>query len=1161
MNRKFISCFSMLIFCLALAAGRAQTIGDWFYPNPNASVDAISQQSNGRLVIGGDFTKIGATDKGYIARLHIDGSLDTSFSALADNPVIALARQSNDKIIVGGAFLHMNGVARQCLARLESDGTLDSTFNSSAGGGPEAYVHALAIQSDGKILVGGNFATLVGATRHRIGRLNADGSLDSAFSADVDTGLVVYSVAIQSDGKIIIAGLFTSVNGQARSNIARLNTDGSLDTSFNPNAKNGNVHAVLIQPDGKIIVAGDFTEICGAACHRIVRLNTDGSIDPAFNPGTGADQAISCALLQADGKLVLGGQFAQFNGSPYAACVRLNSNGGVDTAFATGAGFDGEVFCLYQQADDKLVAGGNFASYDTTAYQNLVRLYPAEAKLDLPWLFPIDDYIYAMAAQCNERVLIGGDFTTIDGTDHRKYIGRLSPSWNVVDAAFTASADGGINGVQAIIVQPDDKIIIGGSFLTVNGAAHHYLARLLSDGTIDPAFTPGVINGSGIGALALQPDGKIIIGGDFTTIDGASYKRIARLNTNGVVDVSFNPGEGVDVGLVTSVALQPDGKVIVGGSFISLGGQTRNYIGRLNADGSLDTNFNPDMNDMVMCIAVQPDGKILVGGNFTTVAGDEHNHIARLDASGAADAAFNLPQGASSSVRSIAIQCDGKILISGVFTAAGGDNTHKYIARLNSDGSLDSSFAFGSHPSAAIDGVMLQKDGKIICGGGFANWYLFWSHLARIATTNAAMQSLSVSPMGDSITWLRSGASPELTRCLFEYSPNGAAWSELGDGARISGGWQIEGLDLPLNTNFYVRAVGLYCGGYCNASVSILDTIRLVYLTTPRVVITNVSGVVTGYYGAVNYALAGTNNVNVTGTMWWTNSLGGSAAFAAATPWSITVTGLSVGANIITICGSNLVGDVGTDSITIVQRRNDYLAADFDGDHWADPAGCDGTNWNEWLSTLNYNRISHAYGIAETFPAAADFDGDAYADPAVYNNQTGKWYLWLSTYLYWQVGPLPFGVAGAAPVPADFDGDRKADFAAYAAGSWYVWLSTANYQGFGPINFGPINSGLPETIPAAGDFDGDRLADPVIYWKGFWYAWLSSINYIGVGPVACGEAEAFPVTVDFDSDGICDLATVNRSAVWYAWLSTAGYQRIGPLTFSAEGWTFLPDCQ
>ncbi len=1157
MSGKRTCHIALAVFCSLAYSVRAQTIADRFCPSPNGPVRAIVQQSDGRLVIGGEFTKINGTDKTRIGRIHIDGSLDTTFSALAeaDLAVTCLARQSDDKIIVGGAFVNMNGQGRKHLARLEADGNLDSSFNPGVDNiglvGPYG-VYMLAVQSDGKILVGGDFTTLAGQTRNRIGRLNIDGTLDTSFNAEADS--VVFHIAVQPDGKIIIAGFFTSVNGQPRNGIARLNTDGTLDDSFNPNAEGGDVYAAQVQPDGKIIAAGAFATIAGTARRGIARLNADGTIDPSFDPGSGSDNDVYRLLLQPNGKIVLGGIFTHFNGAVHNCSVRLNTDGSVDSTFDDGNGFNSQVWCLYQQADGKIVAGGVFTLFYDAAISRpyLLRLYESEGKLDANLFFdtPLNGSVYATALQRNENILIGGDFTTANGEAHQ-HIARVG-AHGYVDASFNASAVGG--GVWTIVVQPDDRIIIGGYFTTVNGAAHAYLARLLSDGTTDGSFTSGIIADGGVRGMALQPDGKIVIGGAFTSIDGVTYNGLARLNINGTVDASFNPGIGVaGVDYVNTVALQPDGKILVGGTFTSLGGQAINRIGRLNSDGSVDTAFNPNANSEVRCITVQPDGKILVGGLFTSMGGTAINRIARLVADGSVDSSFNLPNGAGGSVRSIGIQCNGKIIVGGAFASIGGDATRKYITCLNSDGSLDTSFAFAEYPNDAVNAVTIQNDGKIVCGGLFANWNdALHDYVARIATTNAAGRALSASAMGDSITWLISGSAPDPDRTIFEYSFDGVTWPAAADGTRISGGWQITGLDLPPNTNFYIRATGVFYGSHYGAGGSLFDSTLFVHLATPRPVITNVSGVTTGNYGAVNYTLSGTNNINVTGTMRWVNDLGGSASFAAASPWSATVTGLSVGANTITIYASNTVGDVGNSSITIVQRRNDRFAGDFDGDRLADPAYYNSTNWYEWLSSDGYSRSEEDnYAMPGTFPATADFDGDGLADPAVYNNRDGTWHVWLSGSLYWHVGPLAYGIVGAAPIPADFDGDRLADFAVFASGNWYAWLSTANYLGFGPFNFGSADS-----IPTAGDFDGDRKSDPATYWNGYWFAWLSSIDYIAIAATVTDDPNAYPITADFDGDGLCDLAVVNGST-WYARLSTAGYQQFGPFTFDASGWRFL----
>jgi uncharacterized delta-60 repeat protein len=181
--------------------------------------------------------------------------------------------QADGKILTGGAFTSVapNGgvsVTRNRIARLERDGSLDQTLNLNMVGN---YVDAIAVQTDGKIIIGGNFSVILGLARNRIARLNADGTLDAAFDPNANDD--VSSVAVQSDGKILMGGLFTNIGGQTQRNrIARLNSDGSVDTTFDPNA-DGVVHSIAPQPNGKILVGGGFTIIGGQTRNGFARLN------------------------------------------------------------------------------------------------------------------------------------------------------------------------------------------------------------------------------------------------------------------------------------------------------------------------------------------------------------------------------------------------------------------------------------------------------------------------------------------------------------------------------------------------------------------------------------------------------------------------------------------------------------------------------------------------------------------------------------------------------------------------------------------------------------------------------------------------------------------------------------------------------------------------
>jgi uncharacterized delta-60 repeat protein len=346
------------------------------------SVYSVAVQADGKIVLGGDFTTLkGATVNG-IARLNADGTPDATFNANTgtgfDNGVFSVAVQADGKIVLGGFFTTLNSVTGvNRIARLNADGTPDATFNANTGTGFDNSVFSVAVQTDGKIVVGGNFTTLKGATGvNRIARLNADGTPDATFNANTGTGFdnLVFSVAVQADGKIVLGGDFTTLNSVTGVNrIARLNADGTPDTAFTTNTGTGfdNIpFSVAVQTDGKIVLGGDFTTLNSVTgVNRIARLNADGTPDTAFttNTGTGFDNSVVSVAVQADGKIVLGGFFTTLNsvtGVNYIA--RLSGSGGSITST------DPSLWTSYRQALPLPASG--FCS-DITAEQNTFAAY------------------------------------------------------------------------------------------------------------------------------------------------------------------------------------------------------------------------------------------------------------------------------------------------------------------------------------------------------------------------------------------------------------------------------------------------------------------------------------------------------------------------------------------------------------------------------------------------------------------------------------------------------------------------------------------------------------------------------------------------------------------------------------------------------------------
>lgn len=390
------------------------------------NVFAVEFTQAGEILIGGNFTSYNgdtnAPDR--VMRLTSSGAPDTGFNFGATNGassfVLALAtRQANGtylsggKILVGGDFTSYNGAAAapDRILRLNADGSLDSTFNAS-GSGANATVNTIAVQNDGKILVGGDFTSYNGnaAAPNYIMRLNADGSLDTTFNnGGVGPNNSVWTITVQPDGKILIGGFFVSYNGNvdAPNGIMRLNADGTLDTTFNVGAGargllgnsgfQGYANSIVVQPDNKILVGGYFTNFGGSsgvwdanAPDHLLRLNADGQLDTTFNygAGLGANDAVYDLALQSDGKVLITGVPVSYNGNAGAPdrFMRINADGTLDSGYNSGgAGIDAAANAILLNAAEEAFLGGVFTSYngDANASNGILKLRSASVTVTI----------------------------------------------------------------------------------------------------------------------------------------------------------------------------------------------------------------------------------------------------------------------------------------------------------------------------------------------------------------------------------------------------------------------------------------------------------------------------------------------------------------------------------------------------------------------------------------------------------------------------------------------------------------------------------------------------------------------------------------------------------------------------------------------------------
>jgi uncharacterized delta-60 repeat protein len=344
---------------------------------PALIIDGVAIQPDGKILIGYYVNNSGTVTRN-IARLNANGTVDTTFNTGTgvNNDILAIAPLPDGKILIGGFFTTFNGQSRIRIARLNANGSIDTGFNAGSLG-PNNSVNTIHVQTDGKLLITGAFSNIDGVARRLVARLNANGSVDSSFNGGTQANYTFDAVVLQPDGKLIVGGTFDRLNNVDRMRIARYNTDGSIDASFDPGNGPGaaSVNALALQSDNKIIVGGSFTTFNNVPQVRIARLNTDGTLDTTFNPGVSANAVIRSIALQADGKMIIAGDFTTFNGVSRNHIARLNADGSLDTTFNPGTGTDERLETIILQPDGNLIIKGDFNTYNGTSKSLIARVY------------------------------------------------------------------------------------------------------------------------------------------------------------------------------------------------------------------------------------------------------------------------------------------------------------------------------------------------------------------------------------------------------------------------------------------------------------------------------------------------------------------------------------------------------------------------------------------------------------------------------------------------------------------------------------------------------------------------------------------------------------------------------------------------------------------
>lgn len=728
----------------------------------NAPATAMANVGS-TLVVGGTFEGFDRMSRG-VARFSALGTFDTAFSTglgfqtTTTVNAVAAAPDVTDAFYVGGDFTTINGSSRNRIVRLLGTGAVDTTFDILTGiSGGAVQAVAAAADGSGDVYVGGAFTAYDVTGVNRAVRINSNGSIDAAFAIGTGFDATVNAILPQSNGSVYLAGDFTTYKGLGQVRIVRVDSTGTLDAAFvvGTGFTGGAVSVLATSADtAGLYVGGAFTQYKGAGAAGIIRLDSVGSADGAFVIGTGFTGGAVTEiqpLNDGTGRIYVGGAFTAYNGTAANRIIRLESTGAVDTTFVYGTGFDAAVGAL-GLFGGKLVVAGTFVNYQTSITVN--RIVELNSDGSVGTGFRQGAGIPAASGQVNgiavasdesATVYLGGTFNSFNGTNFGKIV-RLKVD-GTIDTAFN-STSGFNNNLLAIAAGPNGTVYAGGSNVGFYGATPVVnFIRLATNGSVDTTFattgcSPG---GSGVSAIAVARDGsnKVYVGGSFTSCNGTAANRIARFNTDGTLDTSF-AGTGFD-NAVNGLAAHSDGDIYASGTFTTYSGSGAARLARINSDGSLDTSFavgigpNSGANS---ALAISSDGKLFAVGAFITYNGASAVRIARINTDGSLDTTFVTGTGSTggTGLRMVISDGNGGAYVGGSTTAYNGTTIGNFV-KLNSLGAIDSTFVTGIGFSSGVLAGTIATDGSndLYLGGAFTNYNgITTDKIVRLSATGSS---------------------------------------------------------------------------------------------------------------------------------------------------------------------------------------------------------------------------------------------------------------------------------------------------------------------------------------------------------------------------------------------------------------------------------------
>lgn len=813
----------------------------------NGRVRAVVAAPGGGWILGGEFTQVNGLIRQRLAKLRADGTVDTAFSASANDTVWALA-VSGDTVFVGGEFSTVHGTARDRLVALDATtGALDATFAPSVTGGASSVL--TVVVAGARLIVGGQFATVNGVGRQNLVALDVTtGATITAFTGEADGRVDALAL---SGAALFAAGGFQNVGGLARRGIARLDaTTGSASAGFDAHATTA-VSALTVS-GATVFVGGTFTQIGGSSRAHLAQLDAVSGSATSWNPGANGDVH---RLAVSGGTLVVAGDFTEVGGEGRLRVAALNTSGVLGLVQSWNPSLDSSADMLSIDAAGTIFVGGAFNYFGAVPRLNAAALDLRVGSL-LPWNPAPDGWVRALDLH-DHTVFIGGDFLHIGGAE-RHFVAALDAVTGEV-SAWNPRPDQRVNGLQVL----GSTVYFVGDFehVGVTTARGHGAAASI-DGSV-LAWNPDA-NDSVEALFAIGA--RVYLGGTFSMVGGSTRSRLAAVDAvSGAVVAGFSPAVSGSTPVVYRVDVQGDA-VFFGGRFSMVSGATRNNAAAVkHAPGAIDDGallgWHPDVSGEIYDLDAFGDD-VYLAGSFGTVRGASRPGIAMVDSSpSGGDVRAWRPDDVAGGSVSVIDTSDTAVLFGGLLY----DLNYLYIGAV-------------LYPEAALPGVPpppTMPRARVVGNGVTIDW--------------------SAPPMGARPTGyvIEAGTSPGL--------------SNLVNGSTGSSATTIAGSGLPPGTYYYrLRAGNAY--GVSGATEEQAFVIGAVGCTAPPAAPTDLVAVVQGSVVTLTWrtpAASAVSNYRLTAGVTSGGREVGSFDVGPATSYSTVVAG---GAFFVTVQASNACG-------------------------------------------------------------------------------------------------------------------------------------------------------------------------------------------------------------------------------------------------------------